>query len=299
MMLKYYGVGYVQQTQTVLNLEYGYRYASSGSQHVRAVLHYLNPSFNIRKEGLITVRSIKRHVRLFHKNSQKSAKQRELAAALQSLHASGVFLPSTIPLSELKNIQTLQQAKQNGRLERLKPTHPRYYKAIALRFGILGGISTPAYRTLKEVGKKIGGVSRERARQIIDLALAELKNDPVPQQKWGARTTRIDAESANTIRVLAKIIARRWQLPAHFLTSRYRQLWAYHVTLYLLHTFYGWPPEKIRRAIRLNKVSSVEASCRRVAARDTNDYSYPKNKTYLDEIRAELVRAREEISKTD
>lgn len=287
MMLKYYGVGYPQQTQTALNVEYGYHYDCHGSRNMRAVLYYLNPSFRLPKNGLPTVRNIERQVKLFYEGSKINSEHDALTTALHSLHPDGVSVPSKIPDSKLEDVQTLQQAKQDGRLECLKITHPHYYTAVALRFGFLGGTSKPVYHTLDVVGEKIG-VSSERARQIIELAFKKLKND----------LTEIDAENIKTVRTLTKIVARHWQLPDDFLTNKYSELWAYHVVLYFLHTFYGWPFEKIRQAAQLSKVTTVQKSCERVAARDRSaERPHLKNKRCLSEIRAELTKAQTE--KTD
>jgi RNA polymerase primary sigma factor len=53
----------------------------------------------------------------------------------------------------------------------LEALHPRHAAVLRLRFGLGGG----AEHTLRETGRKIGGVTRERVRQIEARALEHLR----------------------------------------------------------------------------------------------------------------------------
>ena len=71
------------------------------------------------------------------------------------------------PVEELESMLLKEQVD-----EVLSTLAPREEKVLRLRFGLDDG----KIRTLEEVGKELGGISRERVRQIETKALKRLRH---------------------------------------------------------------------------------------------------------------------------
>lgn len=152
--------------QRVLADEYGY---SSGANHtissvVLAVLHYLDDTTIVGEGSLRRSRALRIRVPRLRHYIQSAEMRMRLPGEL------GIDrLADNFPLIRIEVLRSVLAAQRNGSLRSL---HPRQYEALTRRFGLDVGASV--YRTLEDVGQSMGGITRERVRQLEVLALAAL-----------------------------------------------------------------------------------------------------------------------------
>jgi hypothetical protein len=79
-------------------------------------------------------------------------------------------LAASFPLARVEVFAQVLAAVRDGRLAGMRHEQSRAHEALSLRFG-LDQPDTPTYRTLLEVGEMMGGITRERVRQLEDRAL--------------------------------------------------------------------------------------------------------------------------------
>jgi hypothetical protein len=149
-----------------LGKEHGIRENHRVSSMVHAVLHYLDPEFDVGDRSEQRCRNM----------TAKVARLRPLAASAAALASRlkecGVAsLPAGLPLSRLDTYLDLVAAQRDGRMASLAETQPKVHRALVVRFG-LGG--EPVYLTLAATGVLLDGVCRERARQLEEKGLAAL-----------------------------------------------------------------------------------------------------------------------------
>lgn len=153
--------------QRLLAADYGY---AKGAIHavsgwILAVLYYLDSTVEVGQISHRRASSLREHV----------AKLRPLLASAEHrqrlIRDLGVpAFADGFPLARVEVFKKLLIALRTGRLDRLKRDSSRSHEAIVLRFG-LDRVDAPVYRTLKEVGEMMGGITRERARQLEEQAL--------------------------------------------------------------------------------------------------------------------------------
>jgi hypothetical protein len=156
-----------------------------------------------------------------------------------------------------------QKAHQDGRLTELESCLPRHYRAVTLRYGILG--SNPVYLKYKDIGTMFGHMTRQNVQQMIKKSFKMLEGKIPRRYQVGIRYVVISEHEAKLVRTIACAAARHWGIPTeNILVNQYRNSLAYQTTIYLMHTRYGWSFEKIRSALGLNKAAVVEQICRKI-----------------------------------
>lgn len=139
------------------------------SQLMNAVIYYLDPSFETSERSRQIANALKgKVVRL--RTSFQSVNIRQEAARRLGLSA----LPTDFPLVRLDELEALLKAERDGLLTLLKEEYPNAHQALTLRFGITDGV----YRSLQAVGDLMGGITRERVRQLEEKALVALGIGP-------------------------------------------------------------------------------------------------------------------------
>jgi hypothetical protein len=154
--------------QRLLAREYGYPEGSNAaiSVTVLAVLYYLDDSVEVGDASRRRAQAMRQQVgRLRPYLASAAARQR----LLDDLGVSS--LAADFPLARADVLRGILAAQRDGRLAALEVSHPKHYRALALRFGLDEAMGV--YRKLEEVGK-ILGFTRERARQLEERALGLL-----------------------------------------------------------------------------------------------------------------------------
>jgi hypothetical protein len=170
---RYYGVGGEERTtQRLLAQEYGYGcHNSSISALVLAVLYYLDDTTEVgevSKRRALAMRNKVERLRGYVASVEGRAR------LLKELAAIGVAnLADDFPLARIDVLKALLAAQRNGNLAALAKRDPRAHQVVTLRFGF-DGRPGETYRILDTVGQMIGGVTRERARQLEERALRAL-----------------------------------------------------------------------------------------------------------------------------
>lgn len=176
MAVRYYGLEGEPVTQRALAADYGYGPVSSKvSAKVLAVLHYLDDSTEVGEISKVRSRAMRIEVARLRPLVASAALQR---AALEEVGLQA-FAPG-FPFSRLAALRAVVAASRDGRLRALEKKDPRAHRALVLRFGLDSSPPCTVYRTLAMVGDMIGGVSRERARQLEERALAALEIEVDP-----------------------------------------------------------------------------------------------------------------------
>ncbi|WKZ28625.1 MAG: sigma factor-like helix-turn-helix DNA-binding protein [Patescibacteria group bacterium] len=136
------------------------------SAYINGILYYLDGGFPANKRSRQMAAMLKRRVEKL-RPLLKSAEQRQALAKELGLAA----LPANLPLARLDVLKELVAARRDGRLRALaSSSQANFGRAIELRFGLDGSVPS-TYRTLEEVGEEMGGITRERARQLEERAL--------------------------------------------------------------------------------------------------------------------------------
>jgi len=167
--LAYFGLEEDEElTQQELADKFGFSSNRSVSNNIQAVLLYLDPTYST---GL-TVKGYteairKRVIRIRNRFSKREERQKMEMEAAKRLGLPRI--PEKLPLARFENFEALIKAQKDGSLEELKRIRPKFYEALMLRFG-LNDLKNPVYRTLKSVGDILGGISRERVRQLEEGA---------------------------------------------------------------------------------------------------------------------------------
>ncbi len=129
---------------------------------ISGVIVYLDPSFKTRPEARQRARHTNIKVRIWREYLEKLDGKKKFAAEL-GLEA----IPEHLPISRYSIFKKLLVAWQSGAVEELLGPTPRYIDVLNTRFGLESG----QYLTLEQAGEKMGGLTRERIRQLEDIAL--------------------------------------------------------------------------------------------------------------------------------
>lgn len=173
-------------SQRALGEEFGFSgmgAASKVSAWVNGVIHYLDPEFEVGQDSSRRARNLKQRVRRIRRLLARTTIEKERLANEQQRLAMlaktiGVTeLPEGLPLARLDIFEALVKAKNDGSLEELKKRRSKAHLVIVLRFGLEDG----KYKTLQEVAGLLGGLTRERIRQLEEQGLAIL-NIPTDEE---------------------------------------------------------------------------------------------------------------------
>lgn len=154
--------------QRVLAEQFGFATGQNAvvSRHIVATLYYLDDTIEAGEDSKRAATTMRVTV----------ARLRPLVATAEArvrVEAElGVQLAPNFPLARLDVLRRLVMDKRSGRLAEVLKNRPNDLRAVALRFGLDEGARV--YRTLHVVGDMMGGVTRERARQLEERALAAL-----------------------------------------------------------------------------------------------------------------------------
>lgn len=162
--------------QRLVSKEFGYeeenRYCSL---RINAVLHYLDPEFKVSKTSKKIAAFIKQRIQRLRSlfvdiaDKQRIEKIRIEAAAKLGIEK----LPDGLPLARLEFFETILKLSGIGGLEELRNKSSKAYDVLISRFGIFDG----KYKTLESVGELLGGITRERVRQLEEYAFGILGLD--------------------------------------------------------------------------------------------------------------------------
>jgi Sigma-70, region 4 len=166
---RYYGLGGEERmSQRLLALEYGYGYHNASiSGIVLGVLHYLDDTTEV---GIVSRR---RAVAMKNKVARLRAYVASTEGRAKLVRDLGFEPCEAFPLARVEVLKALLEAQRSGKLAALAQRDPRAHQALTLRFGF-DGEPGKTYRVLTEVGEMMGGVTRERARQLEERALGTL-----------------------------------------------------------------------------------------------------------------------------
>lgn len=141
---------------------------SSVSEKVLGVLHYLDDTIEVGEGAKQVSRAMRQAVIRLRPYLASAERRMQLEKEL------GVTLPSNFPLSRVEVFRRLLEDMRSGRLRKVLLAYPKDLLVLTKRFG-LDGLPTPAYRTLVAIGEVLGGITRERVRQLEERALALLE----------------------------------------------------------------------------------------------------------------------------
>jgi hypothetical protein len=152
----------------VLVDEYDYSkgHVSIISVKVLSVLHYLDDTTVVGDAARLAAATMRARVGRLRPYLASADLRRRLAEEM-GLPA----LPATLPLARAETLKAVLKAKRDGRIAAIRAEHPRDHEALVLRFGLE---EVGVYRTLLEVGQRMGGITRERARQLEERGLSLL-----------------------------------------------------------------------------------------------------------------------------
>jgi len=171
MAARYYclaGEDYLPQRAFCAIFGFSPRTNHSVSAWINAVLYYLDPGFPVSSRSKQRAAEMKRKVERLRPLMQDAERRQQLAADL-GLAA----LPADLPLARLDVFREFMAAKRTGGLDRLASEASNDWRALTLRFGLAPELPS-TYRTLEEVGGLMGGITRERVRQLEERGLAAL-----------------------------------------------------------------------------------------------------------------------------
>lgn len=147
-------------SQRILCDEFGCSAISAFSAKVASVIYYLDPTFEANERSVQLSDAMKRRV-IALRPMLASAEVRAQVAKELGLSV----LPKAFPLARLETFKEVLAAHRDGRFAALQHGHEGPHRALALRFG-LDDLNAGVYRRLQEVGDLMGGITRERVRQL-------------------------------------------------------------------------------------------------------------------------------------
>jgi len=160
--------------QAEIAAEYGYSFKdqSTISEGINSVMRYLDPTFEANPSSVRRALVMKGKVERLRER-YGALLQAELVVAQVNQRLAELTgrqdakMPVGLPLIRFETLEALIRASLDGSLARLKEKSEKRYQAVTLRFGFFDG----TYRTLETVGKMMGGLTRERVRQLEEEAL--------------------------------------------------------------------------------------------------------------------------------
>jgi len=166
--------------QRMLAQEYGFAdrdtYGTRISVRLYAVMNYLDPRFEVNIESEGRSKAMRARVERTRAHIRDGADMEETQQVIAQLI--GIDrLPQDMPLARYEILQALIEASRAQTLNGLAREHPRAHQAVVWRFGLelwdeRSEITT--YRTLANVGQIMGEITRERVRQLVEIALEQL-----------------------------------------------------------------------------------------------------------------------------
>ncbi len=135
------------------------------SAHINAVFCYLDPSFKAAKEATRIAEVTRMRVLRLRAILAKAARREEIARQLGLDR-----LPEGMPLSRFDTFEAVVKASREPSFQDFTARYPREQKIITLRYGLEDGV----YRTLEDIGQRLGGLTRERIRQLEEIAFKAL-----------------------------------------------------------------------------------------------------------------------------
>jgi hypothetical protein len=256
-MLRYYGIGYPQQTRQAI-CAYASRTLTNLFSTIHGIVHYLNPEFRNNATSHMIARRIANRVDRFHKQEQQRTEHMRFATTLPEFALCSDVLINKYSKRWYSALPTILAAKKSGLLDQLAHHHPRTYQALVLRFGLSadeGQLSSPL--TLTKVGKALGNLTRERVRQIVREGLHMLRISQVPPPHSKTLPPPLDDESAATLERLTRMVYNQLKL-SRKTTRAHQYPAAYRLIVYLLHTFYNWPFLQICSALGSKKLKTIK-----------------------------------------
>lgn len=159
------GEEYVPQRLIAEEFGYAKGHVSVISAMVLSVFRYLDETVEVGEISKRRARSMQVRADKLRPLLASAEERRRVAREI------GVpRLPASLPLARIGVYRAVLGAFFADGLARLSSKHQRAYEAIVLRF-VLQSLDDPTYRTLSEVGDLMGGITRERVRQLEEIAL--------------------------------------------------------------------------------------------------------------------------------
>lgn len=166
-------------TQSQLSKEFGLskkkNRATSVSVCVHAVMRYLGKRTS---NGDLVVRrasTIRRRVKRMRSKAQNDA--REAAVREEFVRSFGYKIPAKIPPGKMEVLRGILACFEDGRIDKLAKAKPRMHMILLYRFGLERWQDlriADNCRDLNDIGLMLGGITRERVRQLEAKALAFL-----------------------------------------------------------------------------------------------------------------------------
>ncbi len=157
-------------TQAKLAAEFGLNEADNArvSGSVLAVLYYLDSTTRVGDVSERRARAMRKTVERL-RPFVASIEHRATFVAELGL----TTLAAEFPMARAETLRMILATVRDGRIDALRLEDPRGVEAITLRFG-LDELERGVYRKLVDVGTMMGGISRERVRQLEERALATI-----------------------------------------------------------------------------------------------------------------------------
>jgi len=181
MVIDYFGLtGNDPVPQARLLDKYGFRGTGQTyiSTQINGVIKYLNPEFRCGIEPEKYAVRIRNRVQKIRKIFERKEMIEQYANTL-GLDS----LPTNLKPALFEQLEFLVKARLDGRLARLAREYPRHYKILCLRFGYrLETQRIPEEaNTLQKIGELLNNLTRERIRQLEEVAFDLLDKFPVKQ----------------------------------------------------------------------------------------------------------------------
>ena len=172
-------------TQQKVAEEFELERNSSTSLYVNGVINYLDHTFEVSKMSTVHSHALRDRITRLRKYLQEGVKLKDAYKELQlkvdevaKSHdtESVISLPRSFPLSRFELFLKVARAFYKGRLTELQRFDSRLYQVLTFRFGFT---ADHEHFTLEQIGKALGGLTRERVRQLEADALKflDIKDD--------------------------------------------------------------------------------------------------------------------------
>lgn len=157
-------------TQAAIAVEFGLSAADNSrvSGCVLAVLYYLDGTMQVGETSKRRASNMRRTVERLRPYIVSIESRAKLLSELGLQ-----VLAEDFPMARAETLRALLAAVRDGRFAAMQDRDARGAEATTLRFG-LNELERGVYRRLADVGQLMGGISRERARQLEERALKSL-----------------------------------------------------------------------------------------------------------------------------
>lgn len=135
---------------------------------ISGLMHYLDPSIEVRQGAARTARRLRREV------AKKRPKLHQHIIQKRVMHEFGLrSWPHKLPHRQVKLFHSVLDARRTGQLQELQRKNRLAYQALIFRFG-LEQLEPRTFRTRHQVGQLLGGIPRMRLRLLERRALKQL-----------------------------------------------------------------------------------------------------------------------------